>query len=109
MRKLLIALVFIGGCSTPTLAADAAGGRTTSVIAPTERQLPFPRTDRAASVWNERACWSECGSRTAWGMAECLKRDPEGVCLERADHADRMCQRACRATGGPYLPDIFDF
>ena len=109
MRKLLIALFLAAGSAAPSLAADAVAGRTTSVIAPAVRQLPFPRTERAASVWNERACWSECGARTAWAMAECLNRDPQGVCLDRANHSDRMCQRECRASGGPLLPDIFDF
>jgi cellobiose phosphorylase len=65
--------------------------------------------ERAQAAWNERACWSECGSYTAWAMAECLKRDARGVCLDRADHADRACLRSCRISGGPYLPDIFDF
>jgi hypothetical protein len=42
-------------------------------------------------------------------MADCLKHDAQGLCLDRTDHSDRMCQRACRTPGGPYLPDIFDF
>ena len=89
--------------------ADALVSRSGAISAPAVRQLPFPRTERAAAAWNERACWTQCGSYTAWGMADCLNRDPQGVCLDRADRADRMCQRACRTSGGPYLPDIFDF
>jgi hypothetical protein len=42
-------------------------------------------------------------------MADCLRRDAQGLCVERADHADRMCQRTCRTSAGPYVPDIFDF
>jgi hypothetical protein len=42
-------------------------------------------------------------------MADCLRRDAQGLCLDRANHADRMCQRECRQAGGPYLPDVFDF
>ena len=109
MRGLLIALVTAAGFVVPSFAADAVVSRNGFVVAPAVRQLPFPRTERAASVWNERACWSQCGSYTAWGMAECLNRDAQGVCIERANHSDRMCQRACRTSGGPYLPDIFDF
>ena len=110
MRRLLIALILAAGFAAPLLAADAVVSRNASVAAPTGvRQLPFPRTERAASVWNERACWSQCGSYTAWAMADCLKHDAQMVCIERADHSDRMCQRACRTSGGPYLPDIFDF
>ena len=109
MRRLLIAFIFAAGFIAPSLAADAVVGRNVSVTAPAARQLPFPRTERAAAVWNERVCWTQCGSYTAWGMADCLNRDAQGVCLDRADHSDRMCQRACRTSGGPYLPDIFDF
>ena len=109
MRKLLIVCLLAAGFAAPALAADAVVNRNVSAIAPAARQLPFPRTERAASVWNERACWSECGARTAWGMVDCLNRDPQGVCLDRANHSDRMCQRECRASGGPLLPDIFDF
>jgi hypothetical protein len=109
MRRFLIALILAVGCVAPSLAADVVATRSASVVMPAARQLPFPRTERAAAVWNERVCWTQCGSYTAWGMADCLNRDAQGVCLDRADHSDRMCQRACRTSGGPYLPDIFDF
>jgi len=71
--------------------------------------LPFPRTERAAAVWNERACWSQCGAYCAWGMTTCLNRDPQGVCVDVTDKCDRACLRTCRTMGGPYVPDIFDF
>jgi hypothetical protein len=109
MYRLLIAFVLIAGCALPSFATDVAVRRNVSVVAPAARLLPFPRTERAAAVWDERACWSQCGSYTAWGMTGCLTRDAQGVCLDRTDHADRMCQRECRRAGGPYLPDIFDF
>lgn len=109
MYRLLIALILVAGFAAPSAAADVAVSRNVSVITPAARQLPFPRTERAAAVWDERACWSECGAHTAWGMADCLRHDAQGVCLDRADHGDRMCQRECRTSGGPYLPDIFDF
>jgi hypothetical protein len=73
------------------------------------RSLPFPRSERAQAIWNERACWSECSAHTAWGMVACLERDAQGRCLRLADKADRYCQRTCRTAGGPFVPDIFDF
>lgn len=109
MRCLLIPLVVFAGSAGPSFAADVVVNRHVSEAAPAVRQLPFPRTERAAAVWDERTCWTQCGSATAWGMVDCLKRDAQGVCLDRTDHSDRMCQRACRASGGPLLPDIFDF
>lgn len=109
MRRLLLAVVLAAGCAVPSLAADVTMRRDASAATPGERQLPFPRTERAAAVWDERACWTQCGSYTAWAMTACLTRDAQGACLDRTDHADRMCQRECRRAGGPYLPDIFDF
>ncbi|HZL40079.1 MAG TPA: hypothetical protein VFC45_07340 [Pseudolabrys sp.] len=72
-------------------------------------QGPFPLSERAQSVWTSGACWTECGSYTAWDLVACLEHDAQGHCLKRADHGDRMCQRTCRTSGGPWLPDIFDF
>jgi hypothetical protein len=108
MRRFLIALVFVAGFAAPTFAADVAVSRNVSAVVPGVA-LPFPRTTRAAAIWDERTCWTQCGSHTAWAMADCLKHDPQGACLDRTDHSDRMCQRECRTSGGPYLPDIFDF
>jgi hypothetical protein len=108
MRRFLIALVFAAGFAAPSLAADMVVSRSVSIAAP-GAALPFPRTARAAAIWDERACWTQCGSRTTWAMADCLRRDVQGLCLDRTDHSDRMCQRECRTSGGPYLPDIFDF
>jgi len=69
--------------------------------------LPFARSERAAAIWDERACWSECGAHTAWGMTTCLQYDVQGRCLRLADKADRFCQRACRTMGGPLVSGIF--
>jgi hypothetical protein len=66
--------------------------------------LPFPRGERAQSVWASNVCWSECGSYCAWGQAECLSRDTQGTCLKLTDACDRSCQRQCRISGGPLLP-----
>lgn len=66
--------------------------------------LPFPRSERAQSVWASGACWSDCGSYCAWGQAGCLTQDSQGNCLKLADTCDRYCQRQCRTSGGPLLP-----
>jgi hypothetical protein len=71
------------------------------------QELPFVRSERAASVWASGACWSECGSYCAWGMAGCLERDAQGQCVKLADKCDRYCQRECRGMGGPFLPIEF--
>lgn len=68
------------------------------------KTLPFPRSERAQSVWASSACWSECGSYCAWGEAGCLTRDSQGQCLKLTDTCDRYCQRQCRSSGGPLLP-----
>jgi len=70
-------------------------------------ELPFPRGERAESVWASRACWSECGSYCAWGLAGCLQQDSQGRCLKLTDRCDRYCQRECRPMGGPFLPVEF--
>jgi hypothetical protein len=67
-------------------------------------ELPFPRSERAQSVWASDRCWKECGSYCAWGMAGCLQQDSQGLCLKLTDRCDRYCQRECRTSGGPYLP-----
>ena len=69
-----------------------------------QQALPFPRSERAQSVWASGACWSECGSYCAWGEAGCLLRDEQGLCLKLTDTCDRYCQRQCRTSGGPLLP-----
>ncbi|MBI3704597.1 MAG: hypothetical protein HY244_12325 [Rhizobiales bacterium] len=71
------------------------------------QELPFPRSERAQAVWASGACWSECGSYCAWGMAGCLERDAQGQCLKLTDKCDRYCQRQCRTSGGPLLPIEF--
>ena len=68
------------------------------------QELPFTRSERAASAWASGACWSDCGSYCAWGMAGCLQRDAQGQCIKLTDKCDRYCQRECRTAGGPFLP-----
>ena len=67
-------------------------------------ELPFPRGERAQSIWVSDRCWKECGSYCAWGMAGCLQQDSQGFCLKLTDKCDRYCQRECRPLGGPLLP-----
>jgi hypothetical protein len=69
----------------------------------------FQPSEHAQSIRASGACWSECGSYTTWNLVACLEHDAQGHCLKRTDWGDRMCQRACRTSGGPWLPDIFDF
>jgi len=69
-----------------------------------DRELPFPRGERAQAIWASNRCWKECGSYCAWGMAGCLKEDSQGRCLKLTDRCDRYCQRECRTNAGPYLP-----
>ena len=99
---LLIGLLAAG----PAMAAD---GALLSRADPLARQLPYPGEARAEAVWNERACWSGCGSYCAWGMAACLRNDTQGTCLKLTDRCDRACLRGCRNAGGPLVPDVFDF
>ena len=101
---LLGGLVLSTGDCCPARAAESAAltyfGRAPA--------LPFPRWERAQSVWASGACWSDCGAHCAWGLAACLARDAQGRCLKLGDACDRYCQRQCRASGGPLVSDIFD-
>ena len=66
--------------------------------------LPFPRSERAQSVWASGSCWRDCSAYCAWGQTGCLTHDAQGTCLKLADTCDRYCQRQCRTSGGPLLP-----
>jgi hypothetical protein len=103
---ILIALL-LGGMALPAAGpATASDGKPIRYATP-GHELPFPRSERAQSVWASGACWSECGSYCAWGQAGCLQRDAQGTCLKLTDKCDRYCQRACRGSGGPLLPIEF--
>jgi hypothetical protein len=107
-RKLLhtfAAAVLAASFMTPLLgSAQAADVASHSRLVRPAPALPFPRSERAQSVWASAQCWSECGAYTAWDLVACLERDSQGQCLKRADRADRYCQRECRTSGGPLLP-----
>ena len=95
----LVVTLILGGVSLAS-AGDARVWRYNKHSA----EPPFPTSERAQSVWASGACWSECGSATTWNLIACLKYDTQGRCLKRADAGDRMCQRTCRTSGGPWLP-----
>jgi hypothetical protein len=108
-RSIILLGVFLGGILLPAAVSAAdlqvqpkmQRYRAASVVR--SHELPFPRSERAQSVWASGACWSECGSYAAWGEAGCLERDAQGVCLKLTDKSDRYCQRTCRTSGGPLL------
>ena len=110
MRGLVLIAIFTsvlltGGASAADLTYRPSLERQ-SVYRPSlerSRVLPFPRSERAQSVWASGTCWSECGSYCAWGEAGCLTRDSQGQCLKLTDTCDRYCQRQCRTSGGPLL------
>ena len=108
---ILIALLLGGILLSAGGPAAAGDGKASDVkiwrYATPGQELPFPRSERAQSVWASGACWSECGSYCAWGMAGCLERDAQGQCLKLTDKCDRYCQRECRTSGGPLLPIEF--
>jgi hypothetical protein len=106
LRQLIVAVLAVASMSAgillpPQLSAAAE----LTARSPTVRSLtlPFPRSERAQSVWASGACWSECGSYCAWGLAGCLARDAQGQCVKLTDTCDRYCQRNCRTSGGPLL------
>ena len=113
MKSFLVLLaLLLGGIVLPA-AGPAAGADLKAKTASSWRMtphadvLPFPRGERAASVWASGACWTDCGSYTTWNLVACLARDAQGHCLKRADAGDRYCQRECRTSGGPLLPIDF--
>lgn len=109
MRQIIIflALFFVVLLATTGPAAAADGKASSWRFNSHGTDLPFPRSERAESVWASGACWTECGSYCAWGMAGCLQEDLQGRCLKLTDKCDRYCQRECRTRGGPYLPIEF--
>jgi hypothetical protein len=110
LPALLGALFLLCGIA-PACAADMAVPASRPIVwrynAPNQMP-PFPRSERAQSVWASGACWNDCGAHCTWGIAACLQHDAQGQCLKLGDACDRYCQRECRTMGGPLLPDIFD-
>jgi hypothetical protein len=108
-RRLLLFVLLFAGILLPAGGFPARAGETAIWRASAHNQtLPFPRGERAQSVWASGACWSDCGSHCTWGIAACLARDAQGHCLKLGNTCDRYCQRQCRTSSGPLLADIFD-
>jgi hypothetical protein len=105
MKRSIVAIAFLlSSILLPSIAPVAAADVKTRPGMARGDHLPFPRSERAQSVWASGACWSECGTYCAWGEAGCLQRDAQGTCLQLTDTCDRTCQRNCRSSGGPLLP-----
>ena len=100
---ILLGLLFIGILMAAGPAAAVDGKTPSWRYNAHSPDLPFPHSRRAEAVWASGACWSECGSYCAWGLAGCLKVDSQGHCLKLTDRCDRYCQRQCRTWGGPLL------
>jgi hypothetical protein len=111
--RLALVLGLIVGAAVPAAAADKAtkrhGARVSSLTGLPPHALPFPRSKREQSVWASDACWNGSQDYCTWGLASCIERDAQGLCLKYTDHCDRVSQRRCRTWGGPLVPDIFDF
>jgi hypothetical protein len=106
MRRFAAILVAIFAVFATATIAPAADMSVVPQAAAAAKPLPFPRSERAASVWDSRACWSGCQSSCTWALAACVTRDAQGHCLSQADTCDRVCQTQCRPMGGPYLPGL---
>ena len=102
--RTLVGLVSIGIVMIAGAAFTAEGKTMTWRYNLHSSDLPFPRSERAQSVWASDRCWKECGAYCAWGLAGCLQQDSQGLCLKLTDKCDRHCQRECRTMGGPFLP-----
>ena len=109
VRIVLLALLFGGVVMAgwgQAIAADI--GMRTAPATSRGHALPFPRSARAAAVWGEGACWNDCQATCTAGQTACLSSDSQGTCVNYTDACDRMCQRACRTQGGPYVDPLFD-
>jgi hypothetical protein len=111
IRSILLATVGVAALTAPCTAETNVVSASPPVIwryNMPNHTLPFPRSDRAESVWASGVCRDECGSHCTWGVAACLTRDAQGHCLKLGDACDRYCQRECRTMGGPFVPDLLD-
>jgi|ERR1041384_742497 hypothetical protein len=113
MRSFALICSVIGGLLLPL--AVSAGEAVPPTIGPhppiwrfngPPQDPPFSRSPRSQAVWDNGACWSQCGSYCAWKLTQCLYEDAtQGNCVINTDSCDLICQRACRSwTSGPFLP-----
>ena len=107
MRRFPVAILavasMIGGTLLSPIEPSLAGDLRNRPHSARSQELPFPRSERSQSIRTSSACWSECGSYCAWGLAGCLEQDTQGRCIKLTDTCDRYCQRSCRGSGGPLL------
>ena len=103
-RTIILLALFLVGLPMVPAGSAAAAERTVWHMGAPRDGLPFPRSERAQSVWASGTCWSECGAFCAWGQTGCLERDAQGQCVKLTDKCDRYCQRTCRTSGGSLLP-----
>ena len=108
MRAISVLCLIAGLLSAPSFAWSADGPRLFSDYRGQRVYvLPFPRSERAQSVWESGACWSDCGAHCTWGQNACLRVDSQGQCIAYTDTCDRYCQKTCRTSGGPLI-DFLD-
>ncbi|MGH6727643.1 MAG: hypothetical protein ACREB8_14035, partial [Pseudolabrys sp.] len=69
MKLLMLLVVLVGGIFLPAIAPAHAGEGTIWRYDRPIPQPPFPLSKRARSVRASGACWSDCGSVTAWNLA----------------------------------------
>jgi hypothetical protein len=108
IRRPLFSLILLMAGMMMVGVPASAGDIALTTYARRAPALPFPRSERAEAVWASGACWTDCGSHCAWGIAACLTHDAQGHCLKLGDACDRYCQRQCRTQGGPLVSDLFD-
>jgi hypothetical protein len=71
-----------------------------------ERISSFPRSATSQSVFASGACWRGCQSYCTWGLADCVRDGPQGLCLRTTNGCDRYCQTQCRLGTGPWVTDF---
>jgi len=103
MARLLYALIILIVAAPAVVSAADLSRARRAPPATFVDELPFPRTERAQSVWASRACWRGCQVQCTWGLNACVNQGPQGECLAWTNGCDRSCQRQCRTMGGPYV------
>jgi hypothetical protein len=112
MKRMLIGCLFALGIAVPAVAGDylvrheiAFPGAKDGIV----HVNPYPTSKRAASIWGSDACWRGCASSCAWHMEACVSGTDADLCRPTFDACNRSCQRSCRTSGGPLLPDFLDW
>ena len=93
MRRIVMLIVIAAGLFGTAITAEA-----------TPREPAFPRSAASDAIYAAGACWKGCQSYCTWGLPDCLREVPQGVCLKLTDRCDRYCQINCRLGAGPFVP-----